>query len=125
VRVMGERKLGIRSGEFRIYKVGLRESRSLLRPCSCCLAPTKHSVRRVTSRKFADWFFWLRRALKHRYSITLSAPNPPSSTIPLDSGSRPFDARVIASRKERWEGMLEKAVGEWAEAVAKEERENC
>jgi len=32
---------------------------------------------------------------------------------------------VIASRKERWEGMLEKAVGEWAEAVAKEERENC
>ena len=54
-----------------------------------------------------------RRALKHRYALTLGPP--------------PFDARLVAARKPdsgaEWREMLALAVEAWSEAVACEARE--
>ncbi|GAA5858435.1 hypothetical protein JCM1840_001203 [Sporobolomyces johnsonii] len=73
-----------------------------------------------TFRRMENLRVWA-AALKFRYSLSLG--HIPSS--PTSSEEPAFDPRLIAARKDdsNWRGMLRRAVGEWAEAVGREARE--
>ncbi|GAA5982301.1 hypothetical protein JCM11641_002001 [Rhodosporidiobolus odoratus] len=92
-----------------------------------------------TFRRVENLRVWA-AALKFRYFLPLLFPSPSTSaatsTVTLSSGAVAspypaqasehallFDPLLVAREAEGWEGMLEKVIGGWAEAVGREVRE--